>query len=284
MVACDKECALAAWSGWSTCSRACGGGFEERSRKVLEPASGLGKCDAEDSEYRLQYRRCNLDECKPKTAPYLKCASKVDVILLLDSSGSLGKKGWDAVKKAGADIVAAMDPDANDGNGAQVAVLAYSGPKDMTAYDKCTGKGSTAVDMVADCKMVWVSHFSTGTKAVSAAIGSMKWLKGSTMTSQALASAEAELVYGRSDAKQVVIVVADRLPMLPRKTDEVAASLRQKAEVIWAVAAGPTELPRFASWASRPVADNIIYMHDIGDVAKNTTINRIIASTCPKVV
>jgi len=279
--ACDKDCVLAAWSRWSTCSKACGGGFEDRTRRVVVASTGLGNCAADDSEYRLQYKRCNMDKCKPKTAPLLKCASKVDVILLLDGSGSLGAKGFDIMKKAAADIVNAMDPKANGGNGAQVAVLMYSGPKDMAGYKKCVGGGK--VDMAGDCKMIWVSHFTTSNTAIATGIGSLIWQKGSTMTSAALASAEAELVYGRGDASPVVITLADRLPMMPRKTAEAAASLRKKAKLIFAAATGPTELAKFADYVSRPVADNLVYVNQLDDFAKPEIINSIIAAACPQV-
>jgi len=284
--ACDEDCTLAEWGKWSTCSRACGGGFQERSRHQITATTGLGKCPAEDSADRLQYMRCNSDKCSPKSGTLLKCASKVDVIVLLDGSASLGKEGWETMKKAGASLVAAMDPNANGGNGAQIAVLVYSGPKDMAAYQRCTGgiaAGGPALDMVKECKMIWVSHFTTSNKAIATGIGSLLWQKGSTMTSMALASAEAELVYGRADAKQVVIALADKLPMMPRKTGQAAASLRKKARLIWAAASGPSDLKKFASYASRPVADNLVYMQNIADFTKPENLNKIIAAACPEV-
>lgn len=286
MDACDKDCTLAAWSRWSGCSKACGGGFEERTRKVVTPSTGLGRCAADDSESRLEYKRCNTDNCVPKdnSTGLLKCAAKVDVIILLDGSGSLGADGWTKMKEAGASLVKAMDPNANDGNGAQVAVLLYSGPKEMNAYKKCTGSlDGSQVDLVMDCKMIWVSHFTTSNTAVAESIENLYWQKGSTLTSQALATAEAELIYGRAGTPQVVIVLADRMPMMPRRTGEAAASLRKKAKLIWAAATGPTELPKMSSWASRPVADNFVYMHKVEDFVKASTLNKIVASACPKV-
>jgi len=287
MAACDTDCKLASWSKWSTCSKACGGGFQERTRRAVVPVNGLGFCAAEDSQYRLQYQRCNSDMCKANStiAPLLKCAGKVDVILLLDGSGSLGKEGFNVMKKAGADLVKAMDGKANGGDGAQIAVLMYSGPKNMGAYKKCIGQGDgkRKVDLVMDCKMIWVSHFTTDNQAVAENIGNLFWQKGSTMTSQALASAEAELVYGRPGAQQVVITLADKLPMMPLRTGQAAASLRKKARLIWAAATGPSEMKKFASWASKPVADNFVYMHSLEDFAKPANLNKIIAAACPKV-
>jgi hypothetical protein len=284
MAACDKDCELAAWTGWTACSKACGGGFQERARHISIPSAGLGKCAADDSEERLQYKRCNMDKCVPKTPPLLKCAAKVDVILLIDGSGSLGQAGFDAVKAASAKLLTAMDPNANEGNGAQVAVLMYSGPKNMEAYKKCTTASAEApADLAADCKMSWVSHFTTNNAQIAAGVGSLIWQKGSTMTSQALASAEAELIYGRADAQQVVVAIADRLPMMPKRTEEAAASLRKKARLIWAAAAGPSELQKFASWASRPAADNVIHMKTIEELNSDAMLNKLISTVCPKV-
>jgi len=283
MAACDQDCTLETWSGWSNCSKACGGGFQERVRSVVVPSTGLGACAAEDSEDRLQYKRCNPEKCEPKNAPYLKCAAKVDVVVLLDSSGSLGEAGWATMKNATSNLVKALDPNANDGNGAQVAVLLYSGPTDMDTYKKCTGMAAAPADLATECKMVWISHFTTSNEAVAENINNVYWQKGSTMTSQALASAEAELVYGRADATQVVIAFADRLPMMPKRTGQAAASLRKKARLIWAVSAGQADVQKFASWASRPAADNVVYVNGLEELAKPAALNNIIADACSKV-
>jgi hypothetical protein len=171
MEACDKDCKLASWSEWSTCSKACGGGFSERVRRVIDTATASGSCAADDSEQRLQYTRCNPDKCKPKTADHLKCKSKVDVVLLVDSSGSLGSAGWDIVKQASADLVKAFDPAL-----AKVAVLSYSGPINMDKFNLCTGKKTDGTfNLETDCKMKWVSHFTDGIDALATQIGSMEW-------------------------------------------------------------------------------------------------------------
>jgi hypothetical protein len=283
--ACDEDCQLGLWSKWSSCSKACGGGFQQQTRAVVASAVGLGSCPAADSETRLRYKRCNVQKCAPASGTLLKCNSTVDVIFLLDSSGSAGSPGFDYIKGAAKSLITQMDPTAQGGNGAQVAALMYSGPASMDDYNKCTGKvpaGGT-VDMATDCNMVWVSHYTTGNTALATDVGNLIWRTGSTMASAALASAEAELVYGRQNTPAVVVVIGDQLPMMPRKTAQVAASLRKKAKLIFAVATGETDLKKFASWASKPVSDNVVYMHSLAELQEPQTLNRIIADVCPSV-
>merc|ERR1719310_2219076 len=163
----------------------------------------------------------------------------------------------------------------------------------MKGLKKCTGedrqnlvepaKGGSKVDPVKDCNMIWVSHFTTSNDVVATSIGNLLWKKGSTMTSQALATAEAELSYGRADAQGVVIAIADKLPMMPKRVGEAAASLRKRGRLMWVTATRPEDLPRFADWASRPAADNVVYMPSITDLTKPEMLNKIIADACPKV-
>merc|ERR1712139_91876 len=104
--------------------------------------------------------------------------------------------------------VSAMDAT----KGAQVAALSYSGPLTMDKLKKCTGqapKGSSpqanSVDMYTDCNLAWHAHFTVDTTTVANSIKGMSWRKGSTMTSQALAIAEAELINGRPATPAVVV-------------------------------------------------------------------------------
>jgi hypothetical protein len=283
--ACDEDCQLGRWSKWSSCSKACGGGFQQQTRSVVASAVGLGTCPATDSETRLRYKRCNTQKCVPATGTLLKCNSTVDVVFLLDSSGSTGQPGFDYIKAAGKSLISQMDPTAQGGNGAQVAVLMYSGPDSMDNYQKCTGKvpAGQTVDVANDCNMVWVSHYTTSTATLATSVGTLNWRAGSTMASAALASAEAELVYGRQNTPAVVVVIGDQLPMMPRKTAQVAASLRKKAKLIWVVATGDTDLKKFASWASKPVSDNVVHMHALAELQEPSTLNKIIADVCPSV-
>jgi len=64
---------------------------------ITHEAEGAGHCADEWSIKRLQYKACNNKRCETLAAPEpLTCNKTLDIILLIDGSGSLGKAGWDA--------------------------------------------------------------------------------------------------------------------------------------------------------------------------------------------
>lgn len=274
--ACDQDCGLAAWTSWSTCSKACDGGFKLRDRHITTPPIGGGRCPKADSPSRLEYQHCNPQTCKEG----LKCASALDVVLVLDGSGSVGEaSGWESTKKAG---VALINRFKAGSLGAQVAVLVFGGPASWAGYQKCSGsKGE--VDMSTDCKVSWLSHFSTDMATLASDVGALSWPKGSTLTAAALATAETELQNGRADAQSVVIVITDGRPMNIRKTTEAAKRLRKRARLLWVPVTKKAPLSLVKAWASRPVADNVLAVRDYKDLEKPDTINKIIADACPVV-
>ncbi|CAK0845443.1 unnamed protein product [Prorocentrum cordatum] len=72
--ACDPDCVLSEWTGWSECSKQCDVGFKERERTLLTPAGGQGGCPAEDSLDRLEYMHCNTHACVPAHGDSLRCS------------------------------------------------------------------------------------------------------------------------------------------------------------------------------------------------------------------
>lgn len=273
---CDVDCGLAAWTTWTTCSKACAGGFKIRERHITAPAEGGGSCPNADSSSRLEYQHCNPQECKVG----LKCSSVLDVVLVLDGSGSVGgTSGWESTKKAAALLINSF----NTGSlGAQIAVLVYGGPATWAGYQKCSDSKGT-VDMSADCKVTWLSHFSTDTATLATSVGGVAWPKGSTFTAAALATAETELATSRADAQSVVIVITDGRPMNIRKTTEAAKRLRKKARLLWVPVTKKAPLSLVKTWASKPVADNVLALKDYKELEKPETIDRIIADACPVV-
>merc|ERR1719401_2183529 len=75
---CDRDCTLVPWTEWSPCSMACGGGHPER----------------------LEERECNTMDCVGDEI----CISQMDLVIMLDSSGSLRESGFDVLRDFAANV------------------------------------------------------------------------------------------------------------------------------------------------------------------------------------
>jgi len=278
--ACDSNCVLSEWTGWSECSKQCDVGFKERVRTMLTPAKGQGNCPSKDSFERHEYMHCNTHACVPAHGNALRCMTKLDVVLLLDGSGSVSDEGWVATIEVGKMLAESF---LVSQTGTQVAVLLYSGPSSWAGYQKCaSGEGN--VSLSTDCNMQWASHFTTDPSALISAISALSWPKGTTMTSTALASAATELNSGSADGRQrLVIVITDGRHMNPHEVRQAADSLRQRARLMWVPATEHADMNDMKSFASTPVASNVVAIPDFSGLAEVSTVNRVISSACKNV-
>jgi len=288
--ACNEECKLGEWTDWGVCSQQCDGGVKQRQKPVTVAAVGAGACADSTDPTRQEFEECNTVACvKPTSFPTFRCKAKLDVILLIDGSGSLRQKGWDASVVASAMFAEAMLGGEED---IKLATLLFSGPGRRNMR-KCTGRGyggrgrrrrrSAKPNMAKDCKISWVSRFTADTKGSAAKIRALKWPRSTTFTSGALSMANAELTYGRKDAQSIVIVITDGRPMNRRATAAASKKLRKKARLMWVPVTRYAPLRDIRSWASRPWRDNIISVGDFGTLQKPDTISKIIVDMCPKV-
>lgn len=277
---CDRNCKLHRWSKWSACSKACGTGFQRRTRRVRVPARGQGRCPKPNSRYRMRYKKCNKHPCVATLAssPTLTCNSKLDVVVVLDGSGSLRSRGWAATKKMGTMLVNAFK-----GGDTQVATILFSGPRSASTLRKCMRGAGVSIEQ---CGITWVEHFQSSDAKITAEaaeIGTLQWPRATTMTSMALAAAENELRMGRSDATSLVIVVTDGRPMSARRTFQAARSLRRKARLMWVPVGRNVPIKFLKRCASRPVRDNMVIMKDFATLQSPAAINDIISDACPHV-
>merc|ERR1719446_1696476 len=203
--ACEKDCELSEWTEWSICSKDCNGGTQKRTKSVRAPPEGEGTCPDQWAPERLEYKKCNMIGCPVAENVTMPCNNTLDVIVLIDGSGSLGKKGWKAEKKMAAMFVEAFGQGVPAGSPspANVAVILYSGPRTWSGVRKCVG-GDPKVDMEKVCKISTVQRFSRDMKEVKGTIEGLTWPQGSTLTSMALGVAKTLLDEGRQDSKSTV--------------------------------------------------------------------------------
>merc|ERR1719327_2497155 len=159
----------------------------------------------------------------------MMCNQTLDILFLIDGSGSLGKSGWKAEIKA-----AKMFVDAFSGTGAQakMSVILYSGPRTWGGVWRCTGRNKKKVDMEKTCKIKMITHFTDDMKKVKDLITGLTWPKGSTLTSLALLTAKAELALGRKNAHSNIIVFTDGRPLSFMKTELASKMVRKSARLV----------------------------------------------------
>jgi len=278
--ACEKDCELSSWTKWTKCSKDCDGGTKKRQKFVRKEAEGAGECAGEWSLKRLQYKKCNMKRCKvPIGAQVLQCNRTLDIVLLIDGSGSLGRKGWKAEIKA-----ANMFVDAFRGAGghANMAVILYSGPRTWGGVFKCTGKNKHKVDQEKVCGIKMVTHFTEDLKKVKTLINGLTWPMGSTLTSLALLTAQSELALGRKQSHANVIVFTDGRPLSYRKTKIAARKVRKSARLIWVPVTKYAPLKQIKKWATRRWQENVVVVKTFKALEKPDVIVRIVANICPK--
>jgi hypothetical protein len=280
--ACEKDCELHEWTLWTKCSKDCDGGTRKREKFIKHEPEGAGNCPDEWSVKRLQYKECNMKRCKTtsKEMP-LVCNKSADVVLLLDGSGSLGKKGWKAEIKA-----AKLFVDAFAGSGkANMAVILYSGPRTWGGVKHCTGKTDKKVDIDSFCKIKTVTHFTEDLAKVKQLITGLEWPQGSTLTSLALMAAKAELSLGRPTSPSNVILFTDGRPLSYRKTWVASRAVRKQARLVWVPVQYPAGLLKFIKLcATRRWEENVVTVDTFEKLEKDAAavITHIVADICPK--
>merc|ERR1719440_2002184 len=266
---CDKDCELSDWTEWSKCSKDCNGGTSKRSKFIKDPVQGQGKCPT----------RWVQDIAAP-----MPCNNSIDVVLLLDGSGSLGKTGWKAEIKMAEMFVDAFGKGVPQGqqSPANMAVILFSGPRTWSGVRRCIGSKGPKVDMETVCKIKTVEHFTQDMKSAHDKIAALAWPQGSTLTSLALMTAKAELAYGRKESQSVVIVVTDGRPLSYRATGIASKLIRKTARLVWVAVTRYAPLASIKKWATRRWQENVIRVKSFKELADTAVVTQIMADICPK--
>jgi hypothetical protein len=216
--------------------------------------------------------------CKLKVASKpLECNRTLDVILLIDGSGSLGKAGWEAEIIAAKLFIGAF----KEAGKVEMAVILFSGPRTWSGVSKCTGKNTEGVSLES-CGIKTVSHYTDDLNKIDQLVTGLDWPQGSTLTSLALMTAKAEMALGRADIHTIVVVFTDGRPLSFRKTGIAARDIRKAARLVWVPVTKFAPLKQIKHWATRRWEENVIAVSDFSELHEPATVTHIIADICPE--
>merc|ERR1719316_267413 len=248
---CDLDCTLTEWSEWSTCSKSCMKGHKTRYRHVLHAPLGDGECPPETDISRRELEPCNQYPCKPAEPT---CASKVDIVLVLDGSGSVKTEGWTKISAFAKLVVGKIKFGEEH---AKVGLVQFSSEAKLF-------QGLTATS----------SEIDTG-------LAGMAWLKGSTNTAEALVLAREIFLNGRKDAQGIVVVITDGMPSSKYLTSTAVARIKDQGVKVVFVAIGSSVNERvLGHWASWPPHENIITATGF-DKLDEAKVTDLISTICP---
>lgn len=266
---CDRDCGFGDWTSWSGCSKTCRKGHQERTRLVITPARGNGKCPAAESLERRQTKQCNTGSVCIKNNPTPKCAAKLDVVFVLDSSGSVGADGHAELKAFMTSLTKAnrMPIGAGDDQ-SQVGVVSFADKGKMEGVDVSSN-----------------IYLSSDASKVAAAVGGLKWAKGGTNTAEGLSVAHQYFTAAgvRSDAANVVVVVTDGMPTSKLLTTTAVQRLKRDGiRIMWVNVGTATNVKVLEGWSSFPAKENVVSVLNFKDLNSNEKMTDVLANLCPQ--
>jgi uncharacterized protein YegL len=247
--ACDQACVIGDWSEWSDCSKACGGGILVRRKPEITPALGAGHCDHPDSPKRFEQMPCNDDSCDNNVV----CGSKIDLVMLLDGSGSVRSKGF----KQELDFADTLLSRVHYGDDfAKAGVIMFSKKIEVRAemtFDK---------------------------DALLSEVGSTSWPARTTNTAEGLSRALDILAAGgRASAQSVVFVLTDGMPNDVEATAMMAAKVKEKARLVFVAVGRNLDMDALYSWVSFPPELNVLTAKKFKSLKKK--VGDFMADLCP---
>jgi len=205
--------------------------------------------------------REDLPSCYELTEAGGKCKAKLDIQILLDSSGSVPKKDFKRLLKLLADkFVPEFDigPD-----GSQVAVTSFGGPSPGRVIANIQlGQHKTAA-------------------ALKKAIKAIKKINGMTPTNKALKnSLKSFLKKDRSDADNILLIFTDGNPTIGPKFPRAAAKAWAAVASVHAVGIGRNVEESVLNALANGDEDNVFLVEDVEAILD--IIETLIAKSCRK--
>merc|ERR1719311_1438503 len=234
MDACDLPCELEPeWSEWSECSKECDWGVTFQTKGVAKEGGPEGYCPEWYDEARMQAAYCNTMECPQD----LVCTAKLDMLLLLDGSGSVNwyGPGFEQERQFALSMFNLMS---FGDEGAKAGVIIYSWEAEL------------------------ISPMTTDQAALISAVEGMSWPHWNTDTAAALTMAKTELMNsGRpevSKEKTIIFLVTDGNPNSMSSTMAAAEAVKEVATLYVVVIGDNLNMNAVKKWPSYPWEEHLI--------------------------
>merc|ERR1719316_1719662 len=267
---CDRNCRLKKWSKWSPCSVACGGGFQEKWRRVLIPIRGNGRCPKPQSRYRYRIKKCNTMDCNGDEI----CVAKQDLVMAIDSSGSLRESGFTIVKGFAAKLIENYKGE-------------YFGFEDMRVGVVQFGNGKIQADGTVSNALLKQELTSTMAD-VKTAVAGLEYTKGFTNMAQAFDMAEKMfLLGGRKEAQSAVMTITDGKPSFLFQTYQKVMELKDKhVKLFFAPITNfrGDEMKLMKKWASSPWPTHLVHIPGLLPLQADEKLfaQKILVKFCPE--
>jgi len=276
---CDRDCALHEWTEWGFCTMACtvrgppegAVPLQERVRRVDIPTRGEGVCPKDESAARFEERRCNTFDC-PVPGPLL-CIAQQDLIIAIDSSGSLKEFGFKTIQNFIHKLIDQYQAKYYGELAMQIGVVEFGNGR----VEK-DGTVTSAIEVVP---------LTNNMDTVKTNIAAMKYQGGFTNMAQALVLAESMLKSGRHKAQSAVLVVTDGKPTKVFETNQQVVKMKDAATKLFfapVTSEGGADLGLMRHWSSQPWESHYVHVPGIYALKGSTSAfaDRFIATFCPQ--
>merc|ERR1719356_542034 len=256
MAPCSKDCELSEWSEWALCSKMCGGGTQQRQRKVLQEAIGDGLCT---EEMRLETQTCNPNACAPMAS--YKCAgAREDIVLVMDASGAVTLEQLAQLKALGETILTGYDPNPQ---GANVGLVTM---------------GSLGVS---------VAGLESDLSSLTGKIQGIAWQDGASNLGSSLMLAAMTIQRGgrRGAFPTIVVLFAGRLADAFAARQSAKKLRRYRVRIVLAVVGSARVNPRLLQRIATDPASDLLFIPSLEHADEvSEAANKVITGTCSSVV
>jgi len=217
-----------------------------RTKKVIVPIKGRGICPKEDSSLRKEIERCNEQRCIGDEV----CVASQDLILALDSSGSIKESGWDVLRDFAVELTKKYQTQSRNSDAMRVGVVLFGNGKLLEKPDGTVtvSPALRALDLTDDLE------------SVRTTISGLEWQRGFTNMAQAFSMGYTMLSSSsaRAYAQSAILVLSDGLPSFKYQTEEKANELKDSSIMIYMapISVVREELEDLKRWASPPWTTN----------------------------